>query len=116
MPKGRGSNKKGQGPTAPKQRPQQVPQGIPPVVENMVLKSQVEDLVLRNRQLQAAVQQAQQIAMAVLHTKRDKTAKITQSILEKLPEYAGLRVDQGDDDTLVVSLVTQEDADAADTD
>lgn len=105
MPKGRGSNKTGGGPTPPQERPQQVQQGIPPHVELLVTKNQLSDALVQTRQLQAQVEQLTRMVMAVLLTKKGNTATIKPSQVEKLVGFSGFSVDENEDESVTLSLV-----------
>lgn len=117
MPKGRGSNKTGKGPTPPKTPVQPTAGGLPPHVELLVTRQQLEQALLEKRDLQMQLRQAMQLAIAALSTKRSKSATLTANQLAELDsKYAGINLEQNEEnDSVVLSLVEREAQDAAES-
>lgn len=104
MPKGRGSNKKGGGPTPPRPQPPVMDGGIPPQIQLLVQKQQMEQLVFEKAQAQTQVNQLVQLVTGVLLTKRGHSATLTLALQEKIQRYSGITVDTDDDGVVTVSL------------
>lgn len=114
MPKGRGSNKKGRGPTPAKEQPQQRPQPNGMALELMVTKAQLEEMTVAKRQLQERVAELMRLLALVISRRRENSVTITPGQAQSaLSRFDRINMEEDDDGNLTLELIeTEEDADA----
>lgn len=106
MPKGRGSNKKGGGPTAPKNAR---PQGMSMAQAEMgIVRGERDRLILERNFMNAQIHSLKATVIALLLQSKDQRRVLKQSTLEKLPGYAGYEVTEQEDGSLLLTVVKAE--------
>lgn len=108
MPKGRGSNKTGGGPTAPRDWQQQL--------VNLQTRVQIMDSMYRrevaaNQGLRGQIQQLTQMLIGAVIATGGTDILVTPDEIAAIADYAGVVPTEDDDQNLILTLIQLEDDD-----